>query len=109
MDKVKKYTIIFIAINLLILGVDKFFLFIPLSCTLLVDASKSMMYGLGVVEIGLAILLLLGKFTKSILIGVCLLMVWAIAMHFISGTYDIGGAVFLAILSVVPLLLPSEA
>lgn len=107
MDKIKKYTIIFIAINLLILGVDKFFQFIPLSCTLMIDASKSLMYGLGVIEVGLGILLLLGKFTKFILIGVCLLMVWAIVMHLVSETYDIGGAVFLAILSIVPLLLPN--
>lgn len=108
MEKIKKYLIYFIAINLFILGLDKFLKLMPLSCTLLTDTSNSIMYGLGVVEVVLAVLLFAGKFTKTILIAVVLLMVWAIVMHLMADTYDIGGAVFLAVASVVPLLIPKS-
>ena len=108
MEKAKKYLIYFISINLFILGLDKFLKLMPLSCTLLTDASESLMYGLGVIEILLAVLLFLGKFTKTILVVVVLFMVWAIVMHLMADTYDIGGAVFLAVLSTVLLVLPKS-
>jgi len=108
MKKIKKYIIYFIALNLLVLGMDKFFLFIPDSCTLLVDAPKSMLYTLGVIEVVLGILLCLGKYTRTILVAILVLMISAIVMHMVNDTYDIGGAVFLILLVLIPLMLPAE-
>lgn len=108
MKNINKYIIYFVAINLLILGIDKFFQFIPESCTLLEDASKTMMYSLGVIEIVLAFFLFVGKFTKKILLAIVLLMAWATLMHFMNDTYDIGGAVFLGIIALLPLFIKSD-
>jgi len=108
MKNLKKYTIYFVALNLFVLGLDKFFLFIPESCTLMVDAPKTVMYSLGVVEVLLAILLATVKFTKIILILICVLMAQAIGMHLFKGTYDIGGAVFILVFALVPLMMSDD-
>ena len=108
MEKIKKYVIYFIALNLIILGIDKFFTFIPAACSLLTEATTSMSYSLGVIEILLGILLFAGKFTKTILIFVVLLMISAIIMHLMNDTYDIGAAIFMAIIAIIPLVLPTR-
>jgi len=105
MKNLKRYIIYFIALNLIILGLDKFLKLMPVACTLMTDASDTILYIIGGLEIVLGILLFLGKFTKGILIAVVLLMLWAIGMHLINETYDIGGAVFLAVVAFIPLLL----
>jgi len=105
MKALKKYLIYFIALNLIVLGFDKFFTFIPETCSLMTDLSKPFSYTIGIIEIMLGVLLFLGRFTKAILIFVILLMVWAIAMHLKAQTYDIGGAIFIAVLALIPLII----
>lgn len=109
MKNIKRYIIYFIAGNLIILGIDKFTRLMPLACTLMEDASDNMLYAVGVIEVVLGILLLLGKFQKAILIAIVIFMLWAIVMHLMSGTYDIGAAIFLAIVSAIPLFLKDQS
>ena len=108
MENFKKIIIYFLALNLLIVGIDKFFLFIPESCSLLVDAPKSMLYSLGVIEIVLAILLFFSKYRRIIFVMILVLMISAIVQHLINKTYDIAGALFISIVVLISLIILSE-
>lgn len=105
MTNLKKYLEYFIALNLIILGIDKFIGFIPESCSLMGVGSSLMWKLTGVIEILLGVLLFLGRYTNFILGFIIGLMLWAILMHIVNGTYDIGGAIFLAILCIIPFFL----
>jgi len=108
MENFKKIIIYFLALNSLIVGIDKFFLFIPESCSLLVDAPKSMLYSLGVIEIVLAILLFFSKYRRIIFVMILVLMISAIVQHLINKTYDIAGALFISIVVLISLIILSE-
>lgn len=105
MQKIRSILIYFIAINLIVLGIDKFAKFIPESCTLMDSASPTLLYVIGVIEIILAFLLFMRKGTRTILLLIFLLMAWAVGMHMKAGTDDIGGAVFLGGISLLPFVL----
>lgn len=105
MKNFKRYLVYFIALNLIILGIDKFLKIFPLACTLMADASDNLLYGIGVAEIMLGILLLIGKAQKLILTFIILFMLFAVIMHLMQGTYDISAAVFFAILAAIPLFI----
>lgn len=93
---------------LILLGLDKFFAFIPESCSLLIDIDYNIKITIGIVEIILGLCLFTRKFTRSILIFVVILMLLAVYSHIQSNTYDIGGALFLAIISLVAIFTTSK-
>jgi len=80
------------------IGIDKFLEFLQPPCSLQASISPIAWQGLGVLLISCGILLWSPKYSKHIA------GFWAVAMlifsiiHLIRGTYDIGGAVFLAVL-----------
>ncbi len=108
MKTIKKYLVYFIALNLIILGFDKFFVFIPEACSLMTDGPKNLLYSIGVIEIVLGLFLFFGKFIKPILILVILLMLWAIYAHISVDTTDYGGAIFMGIVALIPLIIPEQ-
>jgi len=105
MKKVISLLEYFIALNLIIIGLDKFFTFIPEACSLMIDASKGFLYIIGVFEILLGVLLFFKKSTRIILTLIVLLMIWGILLHLYTSTDDYGGAAFLCILALLPLIL----
>lgn len=104
MKLVNKIVIYFLGLNMIILGFDKFFKFMPEACTLMENAPAERLYVIGVIEILLGVLLFTGKYIRPILIFILLLMVWAIYMHMRTGTDDIGGAIFLGALCLIPII-----
>lgn len=106
MNKAKKYIIYFIALNLIVLGADKFFGLLPVACTLMEDdASINMLYGIGVAEIIFGLVLFTGKYHRTILVLIIVMMTGAIIMHILTDTYDIGAAIFLGVLAGIPLFI----
>lgn len=109
MKNLRKYFLYFIGINLIILGANKFLKLIPEACTLMDDASSTILYGIGAFEVVLGILLLIGKYSNTILILLIVFMLWAVGLHLYNGTYDIEAAVFFAVLAFIPLLMKEQA
>ncbi|MFK7932343.1 MAG: hypothetical protein AB8G22_02465 [Saprospiraceae bacterium] len=81
-----------LAVNLVIVGIDKFFFFLP-ACSLNAAASPTSLAIVGIIEIILGILLLANIRTKLLLIITILLMIFAIVAHLSIGTTDIAFAV----------------
>lgn len=108
MANVKKYLEYFIGLNLIVFGVDKFIGFLPIACTLMEGADPTIWKLTGVLEIILGVFLLLRKYSRIILAVVIAFMSYAVFAHLKIGTNDIGGAVFLAVVCLVPFVLKEE-
>ena len=85
---------IFLAISLIIIGIDKFFFFLP-PCSLMENVSGQAAIIGGILEIVLGILVLLKIQLIPILYITAFLMGAAVLTHLINNTYDIGGAFLL--------------
>jgi len=86
-----------VSVLLLMIGLDKFFPFLE-PCTLLADIPPSIWNVLGVIQLVSAILIWKPQFKKPIAGFLIAFMLFFIIKHLIGGTYDIGGAVFMAAL-----------
>jgi len=93
-SKILTFLRIFLAINLIIIGIDKFYTFLP-PCSLMKNISTTGAMVGGVVEILLGIFILLKIQLKPVLYTTAFLMGAAVISHLINGTYDLGGALFL--------------
>jgi len=85
---------IFLAINLIIIGIDKFYTFLP-PCSLMKNVSATGAMIGGLIEILLGILVLFKIQLKPVLYTSAFLMGAAVVSHLVNGTYDLGGALFL--------------
>ena len=91
---------ILFALACIIMGIDKFAEFLPY-CTLLDFIPKEMMWGTGVLEIILGLLIFMNKNTSlAIKLGTAV-MGGGVLLHLATGTYDMSGALISTILGVV--------
>ena len=91
---------ILFALACIIMGIDKFAEFLP-HCTLLSFIPKEMMWGTGVLEIILGLLIFMNKNTSlEIKLGTAV-MGGGVLLHLATGTYDMSGALISTILGVV--------
>ena len=81
------------AIFCIIIGIDKFFEFLP-ACSLTNVASQTEMMGTGILEILGGLGLLTQKFRLPSLILLGLIMILGLVMHISTKTTDFGGALF---------------
>ena len=96
--KISNLLIATCSILFLMIGVDKFLPFMEPSCSLMNDIPVGIWKGLGVVEIIAGILIWLPKYRKFISGFFLAFMLFFIIYHLVENTYDIGGAVFMAVL-----------
>jgi len=83
----------------IVFGVDKFIEFLP-TCSLVSVIPKEGMLITGVLEIVLGLLILLKKYTLASLQIATAIIIGGLMLHLITGTFDISGAVFGAVLGV---------
>lgn len=88
------------------IGVDKFQSFLT-PCGLLDSIPSVSLKIIGVIQILGGFLVWIPTFRKPIASFILGLMIFFIGWHLIDGTYDIGGAVFLGVLSVLLMKTPS--
>lgn len=72
-------------------GIDKFVEFLP-TCSLIPHLPAFAMPLTGVLEIGVGLLLLLNKYTMTLLQLITLVMFSGVVLHTLLGTYDFSGA-----------------
>lgn len=84
---------------LLLVGVDKFLNFMEPPCSLMDTINPTMWKVLGVIQIAGAILTWLPKYRKTVATFFLGFMSFFTVYHLINGTYDIGGSVFMMVLS----------
>jgi len=89
----QKAALTIFAISCIIIGVDKFFEFLPI-CSLTYVSSKESMMVTGVLEILGGLGLLTKKFRLLSLILLGLIMFLGVVMHIVTKTTDFGGALF---------------
>ena len=91
---------ILFALACIIMGIDKFAEFLP-HCTLLSFIPKEMMWGTGVLEIILGVMIFLNKnVSLAIKLGTAI-MAGGVALHLFTGTYDMSGALISTILGAI--------
>lgn len=82
----------------LMIGADKFFGFMEPPCSLEGTIPVAVWKGLGVLQIAGGILIWLPKFRKYVVSFFIVFMLFFTIVHLSKGTYDLGGAVFMAVL-----------
>ena len=80
------------------IGADKFFGFLEPPCSVMGDFSPAIWKLLGVLQIAGGLLIWMPKLRKYVVGFFLLFMLFFTAYHLIAQTYDIGGAVFMAVL-----------
>jgi len=80
------------------IGFDKFLAFLKPPCSLMDDIPSTIWNVLGVVQIAAGILIWLPKFRKHIAGFFMVFMIVFVLIHLMQGTYDVGGAAFMAAL-----------
>jgi len=91
---------ILFAVFCIVFGIDKFLEFLP-TCSLTNHIPQSGMMVTGILEIILGIALLLKKYTFTALRLVTGIMLGGLILHLMTGSYDVGGAVFGAVLGLI--------
>lgn len=82
----------------LMIGADKFLNFLEPPCSLMDSISPFVWKGLGVLQLAGAIFIILPKYRKYVSGFFFIFMLFFSIVHLTQGTYDIGGAVFMAVL-----------
>ncbi len=82
----------------LMIGLDKFFAFLEPPCSLMETISPTIWNFLGVLQIAAAIFIWLPKIKRPVAVFFTLFMLFFSIIHLMNNTYDIGGALFMAIL-----------
>lgn len=82
----------------LMIGADKFFLFLDPPCTLMGSIPPTIWKLLGGLQLAAGVLIWLPKFRKYVAGFFFVLMLVFIVIHLRENTYDIGGAAFMAVL-----------
>ena len=80
------------------IGADKFLFFLEPPCSLMGNIPSTVWNIFGVMQIAAGILLWLPKFRKPVAIFFTLFMLVFTVYHLTQGTYDFGGAAFMAVL-----------
>lgn len=80
----------------LMIGADKFFIFMEPPCSLMNSVPQTIWKLLGVLQLVSALLIWSPKFRKYIVGFFFVFMIVFVIVHLVEGTYDIGGAVFMA-------------
>lgn len=80
------------------IGTDKFFGYLKPPCSLMGNISSTVWSILGVVQIIAGVLIWLPRYRKHIAGFFVVFMLVFSVIHLTQGTYDVGGAVFMAIL-----------
>ncbi|MDF1697344.1 MAG: hypothetical protein P1U56_15985 [Saprospiraceae bacterium] len=87
-------------------GADKFFNFLEPPCSLMNTISSTVWMVLGVLQIAGGILIWIPKYRKYVAGFFSIFMLFFIGVHIGKGTYDIGGAVLMAVLLITIYLNP---
>jgi len=80
------------------IGLDKFFSFLDPPCSLMGNMPPIMWKSLGVLQLIAAILIWFPKFRRYVAGFFVVFMLVFTVIHLVNNTYDIGGAVFMAVL-----------
>jgi len=88
------------ALSCIIMGIDKFAEFLP-HCTLLNFIPKEMMWGTGVLEIILGVMIFMNKNVSLVIKLGTAIMGGGVALHLFTGTYDMSGALISTILGAI--------
>jgi len=80
------------------IGLDKFFYFLEPACSLMESIPSGVWYALGVMQLAAGILIWVPRFKKHVAGFFMVFMFFFIIVHLIQGTYDVGGAIFMAVL-----------
>lgn len=97
----------FISLMFLTLSVDKFLYFMEPPCTLMDTIGPTIWKLLGVATLIGGILIWLPKYRKSVASFFIVYMLGFTIYHLVSGTSDVGGAVFMAVLLSIVVWNPS--
>lgn len=88
------------SIMLLMIGLDKFLVFLE-QCSLFSSINPTTLKVIGITQILMGISVWNVKWRSSVAWLILGLMVYFIIRHIVEGTYDIGGAVFMALISIL--------
>ncbi len=80
------------------IGADKFFFFLEPPCSLTERIPPLVWKGLGVLQLAVGILIWLPSIRKYVASFFVVFMLFFTMVHLVENTYDIGGAVFMAVL-----------
>lgn len=80
------------------IGADKFLNFMEPPCSVMDTVSPTLWKVLGVIQLAGGILIMMPKFRKGVAGFFVAFMLFFIVYHLSNNTYDIGGAVFMAVL-----------
>lgn len=80
------------------IGTDKFLAFLDPPCSLMSTISPAIWKGLGVLQLAAGVLIWLPRFSKYVIGFFFVFMLFFAAVHLTQRTYDVGGAVFMALL-----------
>ncbi len=86
------------SILFIMIGVDKFLAFMEPPCSLESEISPMVWKALGVLQLASGILIWIPKYRKHVAGFFAVFMVVFTIVHLIENTYDVGGAVFMAVL-----------
>lgn len=79
-------------------GADKFFSFLDPPCSLETSISPIIWKLIGALQLATGILIWMPKYRKYVIVFFFVFMVFFTLVHLFYGTYDVGGAVFMAVL-----------
>lgn len=82
----------------LMIGADKFLNFLEPPCSLMGSISPIVWYALGAIQLAAAVLIWMPQFKKHIAGFFTIFMIVFTIVHLTQGTYDVGGAAFMAVL-----------
>jgi len=91
---------IIFALICIVMGIDKFAEFLP-TCSLLSFIPKELMWGTGVLEIGLGLMILLKKQVPMMVMIGTAVMAGGVGLHLATGTFDISVALISFVLGLV--------
>ena len=94
----QKIIIAICSLLFLMIGIDKFFLFMEPPCTMMDKVPSSIWKFLGLLQLAAGILIWLPKFRKYVAGFFVVFMLFFTIIHLINNTYDVGGALFMAVL-----------
>ena len=87
-----------------VFGLDKFLEFLPI-CSLNEDISIEGMIGLGMIEIGLGVALIYGRYLLIVARLATIIMSGGMLLHLLKGTKDFGGALIGTIIGLLLIFL----
>lgn len=82
----------------LMIGADKFLSFLDPPCTLEGSIPASVWTAFGVLQLAAGILIWIPKYRRAVAMFFTVFMLVFTVVHFVKGTTDVGGAVFMAVL-----------